>query len=376
MRRTRSPSRWKRFTGENGRVDNGGAAHRARDYRHALRPGPERWAYAAAAAALLAAACAGCGPPPASAPRPAAPAPAAVSPSPRTADPASVQADELASVPVLMYHQLVAHPRGVYDQTPAQFRAEVTALYVHGYRTVTAADLVSGRIDLPAGRKPVVLSFDDATTSQYAELPDGSVDPRSAIGILLAVGRAHGQAHPVATLYVNERPFAGHDAYLASLTALGIEVGAHTLTHADLGRLSDGAVQSELAGGLGVITRAVPGLPVTTMALPFGVHPRNRVLASKGGTGKASYRFAGVFLVGSNPAASPYSRRFDALEVPRIRSGLRTGDQTFTSTYWLPRMFSGQVASFVSDGDPQTVAFPKAKRSLLAPRFAARAHAY
>jgi len=44
---------------------------------------------------------------------------------------------------VLMYHQIVASPKGIFDQTPAQLKAELTRLYRQGYRTITAADLVA-----------------------------------------------------------------------------------------------------------------------------------------------------------------------------------------------------------------------------------------
>lgn len=295
--------------------------------------------------------------------RPTTPAPTA------TVDPASIHANELGSVPVLMYHQLLAHPTGVYDQTPAQFRAELDLLYRSGYRTVTAADLVAGRIDLPAGASPMVLTFDDSTTSQYAEKPDGSVDPASAVGILLAVAARYGDTHPVATFYVNARPFAGRDRYLAKLAALGMELGDHTATHANLKTLDDAGVQRELQQGLAVITKAVPGVKVTTMALPFGAHPRNRTLAVHG----SGYAFEGVLLVGSNPARSPYNKAFDPLSLPRIRSGLRTGDQAFTSTYWLPRL---RATRFVSDGDPDHLSFPRAEADKLNPRFRSRARPY
>ena len=290
--------------------------------------------------------------------------------------PASVHADELGAVPVLMYHQLEVHPKREYDQTAQQFRTELTALYAHGYRTVTAGALVTGAVDIPAGRHPMVLTFDDSTVSQFGELADGSVDPASGVGILLQVAAAAGEQHPVATFYVNGGPFAGKDVYLAALHGLGMEVAEHTLTHANLRQLSDAGVQSELAQGLQVITRAVPGVQVTTMALPFGVRPKNHLLAARGRAGGTSYDFAGVFAVGSNPAPSPYSTRFDPTYVPRIRSGLRTGDQTFTSTYWLPRLFSGAVTAFTSDGDPSRISFPKAEAARLAPRFASRAQPY
>ena len=283
-----------------------------------------------------------------------------------------MHADELGAVPVLMYHQLLAKPKGDYDQTPAQFRAELETLYGHGFRTVTAAALVAGHPDVPAGRSPMVLTFDDSTVSQYAELPDGSVDPQCAIGILLAVATAHGEARPVASLYVNAAPFAGKDAYLAKLAALGMELGDHTATHANLRQLDDSAVQRELAAGLGVITGDAPGARVTTMALPFGATPHHAALAH---TGKG-YDFAGVLLVGSNPSPSPYAASFDPLAVPRIRSGLRTGDQAFTSTYWVPRLLDGRVKRYVSDGDPTHVSFPRARAGRLSPRFQAIARPY
>ena len=296
----------------------------------------------------------------------------AAQPAAAPVDPASVGANELGQIPVLMYHQLLAKPRGDYDQTPAQFRAELTSLYAHGFRTMTAADLVAGKVDVPAGKKPMVLTFDDATVSQYSEQPDGSVDPVSATGILLDVAKKAGEDHPVATFYVNAAPFAGHPEYLKHLSDLGMEVAEHTFNHANLRQLSDDGVQSELVKGLKVITDAIPGVKVTTMALPFGVRPRNHVLAATG----HGYSFAGVFAVGSNPSPSPYSASFDPMYVPRIRSGLRTGDQAFTSTDWLPQLFSGKVTPYVSDGDPQHISFPKAATSRLAPRFASLARPY
>ena len=326
--------------------------------------------------AALTAACGGSDDSGAAAPSSAAPTSAAPSPTAAAPDPAAVKANELGQIPVLMYHQLLAQPHGVYDQTPAQFKAELTSLYAHGYRTVTAAALVAGQLDVPAGKKPMVLTFDDSTTSQYGELPDGSVDPKSAVGILLAVGKKYGDEHPVATFYVNAEPFAGRDSYLAKLAALGMELGDHTASHANLKALDDAGVQREIAQGLQVITKAVPDAKVTTMALPLGVHPRNKALAAKGRSGATSYSFSAVLLVGSNPSPSPYSAKFKPLGIPRIRSGLRTGDQTFTSTDWLRQLYSGKVTAYVSDGDPAHVSFPKASAARLAPKFASIARPY
>jgi len=300
---------------------------------------------------------------------------AAARPAP-VVDPARVHADELGVVPVLMYHQLVAHPAGDYDQTPAQFRTELTQLYAHHFRTITAGALADRRIDLPAGTSPMVLTFDDSTVSQYAELPDGRVAPNCAVGILLSVARAYGELHPVASFYVNARPFGGRTASLRTLAHLGMELGDHTATHANLGRLDAGDVQRELARGQVVITSAVRGAPVSTMALPYGVLPHNRALAHAGESAGTSYEFRGVLLVGAGPAGSPYAKGFAPEALPRIRSGRRTDDQRFTSTYWLRRLFIGAVRPYVSDGDPGRISFPKAVARGLERRFAALARPY
>ena len=279
-------------------------------------------------------------------------------------DPAAVHADELGRIPVLMYHRVVDDPKAPYDTTPARFRAELSLLYRSGYRTITASDLVSGRIDVPAGTSPVVLTFDDSSASQYREVRGGRVDPRSAVGILLAVGRRY-EPHPVATFYVNARPFGNHPAYLRKLADLGMELGDHTASHADLSRLDAAGVQRELRAGLAVIRSAVPGASVTTMALPYGEHPVDHALAHRG----RGYDLKAVLLVGAGPARSPYSRLWRPYEVPRIRSG--PGE--FGSTYWLARL---RRTRYISDGDPSVVSFPRARATDLAPRLRSRMRPY
>jgi peptidoglycan/xylan/chitin deacetylase (PgdA/CDA1 family) len=218
----------------------------------------------------------------------------------------------------------------------------------------------------------MVLTFDDATTSQYGELPDGSVDPASALGILLAVGKANGEEQPVATFYVNEEPFAGRAEYLKKLHDLGMEIGDHTRTHANLKRLSDAAVQAEIAQDLVLIQRAVPGVEVTTLALPLGIHPVNKALAAKGRSGGTSYDFKGVLLVGAGPAPSPFSAKFKPLAIPRLLSG-HDKNEYFAATYWLNRI---GTTRYISDGDPEHVSFPKAAAPKLSPRFASIARPY
>lgn len=276
-------------------------------------------------------------------------------------------------MPVLMYHQISANPAGEYDQTPAEFRDELERLYREGYRPVTAADYVSGRLDLPAGTHPVVLTFDDSTTSQLAFTDSGAVAPDSAAGILAEFGARYPDFRPVATFYVNNEPFQGDPRALPWLAANGHEIGAHTATHPNLSTLDDNSVQREFAENVRAVTAAAPGTTVRTMALPLGIHPDNRSLTTAGSWDGTTYTFDAVMLVGSNPAPAPYAG-LDPAGVPRIRSG--RGAVPFDSAYWLDHLAAHPDQRYTADGDPTRVSFPRAVAGELNPRFTAQANPY
>ncbi|WP_167474421.1 polysaccharide deacetylase family protein [Nocardia arthritidis] len=311
---------------------------------------------------------AGCGAP---APRPPAETSSAAPQAASAAAP--IDADELGVVPILMYHQVVADPLGEYDQTPDKFRAELERLHREGYRPVTVSDYRSGHLDLPAGTHPVVLTFDDSTRSQLTLAEGGAPTPDCAVGILQEFGARNPDFRPTATFYVNNDPFGGDPRALPWLAAHGYEIGAHTATHANLGRLDRAGVQRELVQNLRAIEAAVPGVAVRTMALPLGVYPADRALATSGSWDGRDYRFDAVLLVGAEPAPSPYGR-LDPAALPRIRSG-RTR-VAFDSGYWLDRLAANPDQRYTSDGGTATVSFPKSRAAELNPQWASRARPY
>jgi peptidoglycan/xylan/chitin deacetylase (PgdA/CDA1 family) len=268
-----------------------------------------------------------------------------------------------------MYHQILANPTRVYDRTPAQFRAELQVLYDEGYRPITTEDLVTGRIDLPAGRHPVVLTLDDSTISQAQIGADGQPTPDSALGMLEAFGREHPDFHPTATYYVNTVPEPFVDPkVLPWLAAHGYEFGAHTRSHADLRVLSDAGVQAEIGGNIADIQKAVPGYTVTTLAIPFGHRPANRDLAHTGVHDGVAYDLAGVAIVNPVPSPSPFSVEFDRYRVARIGA-----EDTAVPLESLRRH---PERRFTSDGDPATISFPARRAGELAPAWADKARPY
>ncbi|GAA1292818.1 polysaccharide deacetylase family protein [Saccharothrix xinjiangensis] len=312
---------------------------------------------------------------PASSARPVAGPPS----EPPPPDPAAVGADELGLVPILMYHRIVERTESVYDRTPAAFRAELERLAAEGYVPVTATEYATGRIDLPAGAHPVVLTFDDGDPTQFALGPDGGPAPGTAIAILLDVAARHPGFRPVASLYVNAAPFGSADGsgLLPWLRDHGFEVGNHTRDHTNLASVDDARAQEAIALGQREIQRALPGHRVTSLALPFGVAPVNGALAGRGGEGDAAYDHACVLLVGANPAPSPHSTDFDPLNTPRIRSQDATGHEAeYGSTAWLDKLAAAQGGRYTSDGDPGRISYPAARGAVVAPAFADRANAY
>ncbi|HEY3187588.1 MAG TPA: putative glycoside hydrolase, partial [Solirubrobacteraceae bacterium] len=167
--------------------------------------------------------------------------PPAARPLPAPAAAAPPRANELGVVPVLMHHQIRADGGGDYDLTPAELRAELARLWREGYVPIRAADLVSGRIDVPAGKSPVVMTFDDSTKEQLAWDARGQAKPGTAVGIMLAFARNHPGFRPAGTFYVNKEPFGGVREVAEMLRWLhdnGFELGNHTLDHIPFSQLS------------------------------------------------------------------------------------------------------------------------------------------
>lgn len=337
-------------------------------------------AVAAVAAALLAGACSGqpdTGQPQnAAMPAPAAPAPPPPPPPPA---PQAVHANELGEVPVLMYHRITPQVQSVYDRSPQDFRAELERLAREDYVPVTATDYATGHIDIPAGKHPVVLTFDDSSTTQFALTPDGKPAPDTAVSILEQVAAEHPGFTPTATFYALNPPFdeAGGRTTLNWLHAHGFEIGDHTLDHPNLGKVSPEQAQHEIAGMQKLITDAVPGVQVRSLALPLGMHPDPKQLSQDGTADGTTYHMDSVMLVGSDPAPSPFSASFKPYAVPRIRSQGPAGkDAEYGSQAWLDKLAAQPDQRYTSDGDSTKISVPQSEKTAPSPAVAAKLTRY
>ncbi len=306
-------------------------------------------------------------PPPLPAPPKPAETPAASSrPAPQAAPSAAAGSpppNELGQIMVLEYH-VIGPKEERWTRTPANFRRDLEELYRRGYRPVNVSDLVEGRIDVPAGYTPVALTFDDGTEGQFRYIQkDGQrvIDPDSAVGILLDFHRKHPDWPLKATFYVNDNPFEQRDSWqdkIRFLVEQGFEVGNHTLTHANLGKLDAAGTAREVGSLQKLLRQAVPGLDTVTLALPYGTFPREPEAVRHGSYQGMAYDIKGFLLVGANPAPSPFSRRFDPWRIPRVQAVDSKYDSATNIDRWLAYFDEKPERRFVSDGNPNTITVP------------------
>jgi hypothetical protein len=279
-----------------------------------------------------------------------------------------------------MHHRVTSPVTSEYDMTPGYFRQELARLHAEGYYPVRTIDLARGDLGhVPAGKTPVVLSFDDSSPGQFGYTPDGRIAADSGVGILLDFARAHPGFPAVASFYINHHPFRLPDTAqaLRDLHRLGMEIGNHTFHHRNLGQLTPAEVQAELAELASLVSHAVPGLTPATMALPLGVDPHPTMLAASGSAEGTRYRNEAVLLAGANPTRSPFHAGFDPLAVPRIRSSSYQGGRgRFLAGFWLDYLKAHPEQRYVAAGNPGTVTFPRRLAAGLAGGFRDRGRPY
>jgi hypothetical protein len=106
----------------------------------------------------------------------------------------------------------------------------------------------------------------------------------------------------------------------------GFELCDHTVWHARLDKFNDTVIQQQIGANAMAIDSAVPGYKVRTMALPYGIWPKNRQLAWEGTWTDPktkqthSYKFEAVLEVAGGPTKSPYDPAFNPHSITRVQA--------------------------------------------------------
>ena len=122
------------------------------------------------------------------------------------------EANELGRFPIVEWHQVVEKD-GTYKVSRERFKAELGELHRRGYVPVNLSEILDRTFDVPAGKTPVLFTFDDASPSQFRYLERNGqlvVDPTSAVGILLDFIKSHPDWKPKGLFCMLPAAEAGH----------------------------------------------------------------------------------------------------------------------------------------------------------------------
>lgn len=166
-------------------------------------------------------------------------------------------------IPILTYHRVHRYAtelkKSQPDLTvePETFHAQMKALHDAGYKTITQRQLFDALYRgaaLPP--KPVIVSVDDGYVDDVTEILPVLKQLKMTATFYVITGRLH------------EQGFVNPDQ-VRQLEAAGMDVGAHTRTHANLPALPPAVRRSEIDGSAADLRRVL-GHPVYWFAYPYG----------------------------------------------------------------------------------------------------------
>jgi hypothetical protein len=238
----------------------------------------------------------------------------------------------LAGKVLAIAYRDISEDGGSGSRTPAQLRADLERLLAGGYYPVNVSDVVEGKLSMvPAGKRPVVLTFDDSTPGQLRIRSNGAVEPETAVGVLLDFHAAHPADWPLkATFFVQSPPdgqelgeqiFGAPDlaaAKLQMLIDLGMEIGAQPVGQAKLTGLSSEEVQRVIAQSLHQLSSLLPNYKVVSLAVPEGRLPPDLALLRGGTADGETYALSGAVTPKGGLMPSPLAPQFDPFRLPRV----------------------------------------------------------
>jgi len=159
-----------------------------------------------------------------------------------------------SGIPVLMYHHVSDPVNGYYGVSTSRFLSDLAALDAAGFYLTTPEDLENGLMQVPSGRRPVMITLDDGWQDNF-DIIGTSVDPDCAFALLEAFCDDHPDFGRGATFFVSwdKIPFGQVDRVGEKLNMLldaGHAIGNHSLRHASFGRLPRAEWEEAVIGAM------------------------------------------------------------------------------------------------------------------------------
>lgn len=159
---------------------------------------------------------------------------------------------------ILCYHSVGTPAWGVNDVSPGRFRRQLESALRQGYRFVPAREIaLTG-----GGPRELAVTFDDGLSSVAANAAPILAELRIPWSIFIVSDWADGRHHFGEGLLLSW-------SKIADLADRGVEVGSHSVTHPNFGRLRADEVREELGRSRAAIERHLGRAP-SEFAIPIG----------------------------------------------------------------------------------------------------------
>ena len=293
--------------------------------------------------------------------------------------------NELGRVPVMMYHGIVNKKssetsytggnvdKDGYNRTVEAFKEDLEFYYQNGYRMIRAIDYVNGIIDVPYGKSPIVLTFDDGSANNIkvngiSEDGEIIIDENSAVGVLESFKKKYPDFNVTATFFVNGSLFQQseyNEKILKWLVENGYDIGNHTKTHVNFSNASTNESEEEVGFVYNKLDAIIPDKYVKLVALPFGspykkTHANFSHIINSNYNG-INYETVSTFRVGWMPDYSPFSKDFDKEFIMRVRAYDNNGvDFDIDASFRIL-----EKNRYVSDGNADTIVIKESDASYL-----------
>lgn len=175
-----------------------------------------------------------------------------------------------ASVPILMYHSVNDAPATsarALSVAPATFAAQLRYLRRRGFTGLTFGELCErGRAGQPLPPRPIVLTFDDG----YADFIEEALPVMIEQGFPATLFVTTGWLDDAGLNAVGTPPDRMLSwSQLAELETAGVEIGAHSHSHAQLDQISASKLRAELTDSKRALEDRL-GHPTDSLAYPYG----------------------------------------------------------------------------------------------------------
>lgn len=271
--------------------------------------------------------------------------------------------NENGNIMVLMYHKFAEKSTDPWTRSFSDFKKDLEILYAKNYYPINMNEYIEGNIDVPYGKTPVILTFDDGTAGQLSfEWIDEkfSIKEDTAVKIYQDFVKEHPDFPMKGTFYIMSTNFFGAKGTfrqrLEALVSLGFEIGNQTKNHYPLQKATSAGKVIEEVGGLAkFVDEQIPGYKISSFSIPGGTMTKKYADEVYSGEYKGfKYENKGIVLLfSSEPTVSPINKNLDLKKIPRIRvAGNEKVSKDFE--YWISYFDEHPEERYVSDGDVNT----------------------